>query len=403
MEDGWKEYSQLSQKYKPVDLGLGCPDFSPPEYITNALTQAINSDSSVHQYTKPNGHPRLTTIFSKFYAQLINRSIDPTTEILITSGSNEALFCSIMGHIGTGDEVVLIEPYFTVYASLVKLAGGIPKFVSLKPKTMEDECSCSTVWTLDKNELDNVFTNKTKAIILNTPNNPLGKVFDHSELTMIAELCKKWNVICISDEVYEWMVCQPKKHIRIASLSDMFERTITIGAAEKSFCVTGWQVGWAYGPSHLLKNLQNLHQLAVYNASTPLQEAFAILFEREYKKLGESDSHFLSLEKQLCEKRDFLLQKLIEAGMKPIVPDGGFFIAADISKLASRVDLSSEKDEYLDVRFSKWLIKTHRLQGLPTSLFFTDDNKRKNETFVRFCFYKKEDTLNEAAQILERL
>ncbi|KAG5899911.1 hypothetical protein JTB14_002463 [Gonioctena quinquepunctata] len=132
---------------------------------------------------------------------------------------------------------------------------------------MEDECSCSTVWTLDKNELDNVFTNKTKAIILNTPNNPLGKVFDHSELTMIAELCKKWNVICISDEVYEWMVCQPKKHIRIASLSDMFERTITIGAAEKSFCVTGWQVGWAYGPSHL----QNLHQLAVYNASTPLQ------------------------------------------------------------------------------------------------------------------------------------
>ncbi|XP_074025767.1 kynurenine aminotransferase [Leptinotarsa decemlineata] len=397
-EDVWKEYAKLSQEYKPVDLGLGAPDFPPTKYIRDTLAQVVSSETSVHQYTNPKGHPRLTKAFAQLYSRLIDRNIDPENEVLITSGSSEALFCSVMSLVGEGDEVILIEPYFTVYTSLIRLAGGIPKFICLKPDPRKDKLESSADFILDAKELEGLFSAKTKVIILNTPNNPLGKVFNFSELTIIAELCKKWNVTCISDEVYEWMVYKPNQHLRIASLPDMYERTITIGAAEKSFCATGWQIGWAYGPTHLMKNLQTLHKLAIYNASTPLQEAFAILLEREDARLGQNDSHFVTLERQLTEKRNFIMQKLSEAGMKPILPDGGFYVMADISKL----DSFCETDDFMDLRVTKWLIKNHQLQGIPTSVFFTDQNKKKNEQFARFCFYKKEDTLQKAAEILAR-
>ncbi|CAH1175647.1 unnamed protein product [Phaedon cochleariae] len=402
--DFWKDFAELSalaRTYKPIDLGQGCPNFAPSQFIKDALIQAVTSDST-HQYTNPYGHPRLANVLAKLYSRLLNRNVDSASEILITAGSSEALFCYIIGLIGAGDEVIVVQPYFPFFSVLIELAGGVAKFVTLKRPNGDGSQSASD-WVLDYEELEGAFTDRTKAIIVNTPNNPIGKVFDRSELERIADLCKKWDVICLADEVYEWMVWEPKEHIRIASLPGMYERTITIGAAEKSFGVTGWQIGWAYGPPSLLKNLKKLHLLSVFNPSTPLQEAFATLFEHEEANFGEPQTHFVTMQRQLKEKMHIIMDLLKKTGMDPVMPDGGMFIVADISKLAPRTDLTAETDDYLDLRFVKWLIKKHKLLGNPMSLFYAGEDKRKNDHFIRFCFYKNEDTLQKAAEILTKL
>lgn len=193
---------------------------------------------------------------------------------------------------------------------MIKSAGGIPRGIPLKP-TKKGVIS-SADWKLDPTEFEKLFNNKTKAIILNTPHNPLGKVFNMEELTMIADLCKKWNVLVIADEVYEHMVFEPNKHIRICTLPDMWERTLTIGSAGKTFSATGWKLGWTYGPANLIKNMQLVHQNSVYTCATPLQEAVARGFEFELSRFNSSDSYFKSLAVELKDKRDFMAKFLGE-------------------------------------------------------------------------------------------
>lgn len=233
-----------------------------------------------------------------------------------------------MGHIKPGDEAVIIEPFYDCYVPLVKAAGGKPVFVPLRNTNNTTEMS-SGDWILDPDELKKAFNEKTKMIIINTPHNPLGKVFSLEELQLIADLCKKWNVLCLSDEVYEWLVYKPNKHVRIATLPDMWERTITVGSAGKTFNVTGWKIGWAYGPENLIHNLQVVHQNCVYTCSTPLQEAIARGFEIEIDRLESSECFFNSLNSQLERKRKLLANVIREAGMNPIFPQGGYFIVSD--------------------------------------------------------------------------
>ncbi|ENN81018.1 hypothetical protein YQE_02572, partial [Dendroctonus ponderosae] len=337
------EYIQLAMEYKPLNLGQGFPDYPPPEYITDALMQ-VASDGNLHQYTRGYGHPRLVQAIAKLYSKLIGRELNPQTEVLTTLGAYEALYAAITGHVDVGDEVIIIEPFFDCYEPMVRYAGGIPRFIALKPKSTDGTTLSSSDFVLDKTELESLFNQKTKAIILNTPNNPLGKVFTLEELTLIANLCKKHNVLCISDEVYEWMVYEPNKHIRIATLPGMWDRTITIGSAGKTFSVTGWKLGWAYGPSNLLFNIQMIHQNSVYTGCTPIQ---------------------------------------------PIVPEGGYFMMADWTPLEANVDLSSESDQYKDYRFTKWMTKNVGLQGIPPTAFYGVEHKPLGENFVRYCFIKE--------------
>nr|AMH84309.1 ascarylose C [Monochamus alternatus] len=400
----WKEYGELAEKYKPLNLGLGFPDFSPPKFVTDALKEVLNTeDPLLHQYSRPTGHLHLVKVLANLYTRLLQRDVNAETEILVTLGASEGLLCAVTGLVGEGDEVIIIEPYFDVYVPLIKIAGGVPKFVALKPKSKTDGISSSADWVFDPKELESLFNSKTKAIILNTPNNPLGKVFDLSELTLIADLCKKWNVLCISDEVYEFMVYKPNEHIRIASLPGMWERTVTIGSAGKTFCATGWKVGWVYGSANLLRSLQIVHHYSVYGGSTPMEKAIAIAVEKELSRFGEPDSYFVTLQNELKTKRDYIVKKLSEANMNPVIPDGGFLIIADWSQLESRIDLSSEKGDNKDERFTKWLIKNIGLGGIPPTVFYNEKNKGVVENFVRFCFIKKQENLDKAAELLMKL
>ncbi|XP_053991200.1 kynurenine aminotransferase isoform X2 [Hylaeus volcanicus] len=384
----WVEYIQLALKYKPLNLGQGFPDFYAPDNVRKALADATTSDNPLlNQYTRGFGHPRLVNIIAKLYSKLLNRTLDPNNEVIVTCGAYEALYATLQGHTNPGDEWIIIEPFFDCYVPMVKSAGGIPRFIALKPKNTNGPLS-SADWVFDKQELESLFNEKTKGIIVNTPHNPVGKVFTLDELQFIANLAKKWDTLVVSDEVYEWIVYEPYKHIRIATLPGMYERTITIGSAGKTFSVTGWKIGWAYAPANLLVNLQVVHQNSVYTCATPIQEAVAVAFEQELDRFGKPDCYFTSLAKELEPKRDFMVKFLNDAGMTPTIPEGGYFIVANWTALKDKVKLEEETDEYKDYRFTKWMTKNVGIQGIPPSAFYSDEHKHLGEDNVRYCFIK---------------
>ncbi|RWS07400.1 Kynurenine--oxoglutarate transaminase 3-like protein [Dinothrombium tinctorium] len=399
----WVEFIQLAIDYKPLNLGQGFPDFAAPEHITKALSDtALSENPLLNQYTRGFGHPRLVNAISKLYSKLTNREINPQKEILVTVGAYEALYCIFMGLVNPGDEVIIIEPFFDCYAPMTKMAGGVPVFVPLRPNKTGVTLH-SRDWVLDPEELESKFSTKTKLIVVNTPHNPLGKIFSYEELNMIANLCKKYDCIALMDEVYEWIVFEDNKHIRMNTLPGMWERTITVGSAGKTFSVTGWKLGWAYGPEHLIRALQLMHQNCVYTCATPIQESVAIGFETEMARMNDPTSYWAELSNMLEKKRNLMASFLEKAQMNPTIPEGGYFMLADFSKLAQRLDFSSEEGDTKDYRFVKWLSKNKKLQGIPPSAFYSDSDKHIAEDYIRFCFFKKEETLLEAERILNEL
>jgi len=400
----WVEFIQLAKDYQPLNLGQGFPDDLVPEFVIDCLRDAIKDNNiMMHQYTRAFGHPRLVTAISSLYSKLMGgvHTIDPMTEVLVTNGAYGALFAAIMGHVNQGDEVIIIEPYFDCYEPMVRIAGGTPVFIPLEPSGTGTNTSAD--WKLDPSALKSVFNSKTKAIILNNPNNPLGKVFFRSELVEICQLCEKYDVLIISDDVYEHIVYDDAPLVRVATLPGMWDRTLTIGSAGKTFSVTGWKLGWVYGPSHLIKNCQVVHQHCVHQIPTPIQEALARAFELELSRLGEPGSYFVQLSTQLRRKRDKLAEGLRSLGMEPILPEGGYFLLVDWTRLEHKLDLSGEPDTEKDYKFVKWLSKSRGLQVIPPSTFYSKEHKHIGEKYVRFCFIKKDQNLQESVEILRKL
>ncbi|XP_047228113.1 kynurenine--oxoglutarate transaminase 1 [Girardinichthys multiradiatus] len=397
----WVEFTQLAADYEAVNLGQGFPDFSPPQFVQDAFCKAVSGGPQMHQYTRAFGHPRLVKSLAKFFSRIVGREIDPLEDILVTVGAYQALFCAFQALIDNGDEVIIVEPFFDCYQPMVLMAGGTGVYVPLRPKEGSTVLS-SGDWVLSAEELASKITPRTKAIVINSPNNPLGKVYKVEELQMIADLCIKHDLLCFSDEVYEWLTYDGAKHVKIASLPGMWERTITVGSAGKTFSATGWKVGWAISSGNLIKHMKIIHQNSVYHCATAAQEAVSHGFDREYELFGTPESYFQQLPSMLHQKRQKLASCLRSAGLQPIMPEGGYFMITDISSV--KVDLNDEstEDESYDFRFVKWLIKEKGLATIPVSAFFSPEHSKEFDKYIRFCFVKENSTLEAAEEILRK-
>ncbi|KAM4019632.1 kynurenine--oxoglutarate transaminase 1 isoform 2-T5 [Anomaloglossus baeobatrachus] len=403
-ENIWVEFVSLADEYKTVNLGQGFPDFSPPSYVREAFSKAIKDEGTLlNQYTRAFGHPPLVKVLAQLFGPLFGKELNPSTNIMVSVGAYEALFCSFQALVDEGDEVIIIEPFFDSYEPMTLMAGGQCVYIPLRPRSSDDgKPPKSSDWRLDCTELEAKINKNTKMLVLNTPNNPLGKVFSGEELQEIANICVKYDLLCISDEVYEWLVYDGQQHIRIASLPGMWDRTITIGSAGKTFSATGWKVGWAFGPDCLLKHLRTVHQNSVYHCATGAQEAVAHGFQTELERLGKPDCYFVQLRDELQKKRDRLYRCLTEVGMKPTMSQGSYFMIADISHFKSEVPPPSDHNIPYDNYFVRWMMKHKQLAAIPVTAFYSAAHKKQFENYIRFCFVKEDSTLEAAEKILQK-
>lgn len=399
----WVEYTGLARDYNAVNLGQGFPDYQSATYLNSKVKETLEESSDmIYQYTRSPGHLPLVNAIGKTYSKFMNREIDPINEVLVTVGAYGSLFNAMSSFVEKGDEIIIIEPFYDCYAPIATIAGANCKFVTLKPNENrpKDRPMSSADFEWDEAQLEAAFTSKTKAIIINTPNNPIGKVYTQKEIEKIAELCIKHNVICLADEVYEHLAMD-REHIRIATLPGMWERTVTFGSAGKTFSTTGSKIGWTIGPKELIRLCISQHNNSIYVCPTFMQDVIARCFELELTRLDSAECYFNSIKEEIRPKRDALAKLLIDAGLEPIVPEGGYFMMADISKIADK--FSSDDKEIKDSKFVKYLIKEKGLATIPSSAFYSEGSKKAGENFIRFCFFKNETTLENCANILKKL
>ena len=385
------EFTALANQHQAVNLGQGFPDFPAPDFIKAAAAQAIAGD--LNQYTRSAGHPRLVKALAAFYSPRFDRTLDPMTELVITVGATEGIFATVQALVDPGDEVILIEPFYDSYPAAVQMAGGVPVYVPLRPPT-GDQAHSAAHWRLDMAELATAFTPRTRLIVINTPHNPVGKVFSRDELSAIAELVLAHNhsatgrqIFVLSDEVYEWMTYDGAAHVRMATLPGMWAYTITLGSAGKTFSVTGWKIGWVIAPAPVVYAVVMAHQWIPFCVATPLQEAVAIAVEG-----AEAAGYYDWLATMYEEKRDRLLASLTAAGLTPTRSQGSYFILADTSGLAVAVP----PGEARDVAVCRWLTVHAGVAAIPPSAFFSPAHRQLVADLARFTFCKSDPVLAEA-------
>ena len=383
------EFTALANASGAVNLGQGFPNFPAPDFVKEAARAAIAAD--LNQYARSAGHPRLVHALAQVYSPLFGRTLDPMQEIVVTVGATEGIFATVQALVNPGDEVILIEPFYDSYPAAVIMAGGTPVYVPLRGPA---NSRSAAEWVLDMDELAAAVTPRTRLIMLNTPLNPLGKVYSRRELESLATFVQAHNLTVLSDEVYEWMVYPPAGHVRIATLPGMWERTVTLGSAGKTFSVTGWKIGWAIAPPRLAHAVLMAHQWIPFAVSTPLQEAVAVALEQA----GER-GYFAWLGAMYQAKRDRLLTVLDTAGLTPIVPDGSYFIIVDTTSLDVPVPAGTRRD----VAVCRWLTGEIGVAAIPPSPFYSGPHQHLTDRMARFTFCKTDDMLEEAARRLKKI
>ena len=361
-----REMTRLSDAHKAVNLSQGFPDFAAPQAVKDAACAAINADDN--QYAITFGQIPLRDAIAREFTRRYSVDVSPD-QVTVCCGSTEAMMSTMMAIIDPGDEVVVFEPFYENYGPDAILSGATPRYVTLHPPS-----GSVTTWTFDPDELAAAFNEKTKAIILNTPNNPTGKVFTRDELEAIAALCRKWDVMAISDEIYEHIIYDGQQHIPIATIEGMADRTVTINGLSKTYSVTGWRVGWTISPASVTGAIRKVHDFLTVGAPAPLQAAGAVA-------LGLPDDYYTKMAAGYQRRRDMLLKILEEHHFTCYKPLGAYYIMTDISTFGFRDD----------IEFVRYLIKDVGVAGVPGSSFYKDPSKGRTQ--LRFCFCKKDETL----------
>lgn len=367
-----REMTRVSDAMNGLNLSQGFPDFESPAEIKAAAIKAINTNWN--QYPVTFGEPELREAISRKALKYNKIISNPDTDITVTCGATEAMIATLKAIINPGDEIIIFEPFYENYGPDGILSGAKPKYVTLYTPD----------WNFDYDELAGAFNEKTKAIIINTPNNPTGKVFSRKEFEFIASLCEKWDCYAITDEIYEHILYDGSEHISLASLPRMSERTITINSISKTYSVTGWRVGWAIASPKITARIRKVHDFLTVGAPTPFQHAAA-------EALDFPDIYYCGLQQKYESSRKFLVDTLKEYGFKPFIPKGAYYIITDVTDL---FPVLGAKD---DLDFSKKLIEKTRVATVPGFSFYSGKNTISKQ--VRFAFCKKQETLEKVREL----
>jgi len=374
-----REMTREALKHKAVNLSQGFPDFAAPEDIKRAAMDAIAAD--VNQYAITWGARDFREAIAGKTKWYLGLDVDPETEITVTCGSTEGMIAAMMATVDAGEEVVIFEPFYENYAPDAILSDARPRYVPLRAPD----------WSFDRDELRAAFNEKTKAIIICNPNNPTGKVFTRDELSFIAELCKEFDALCFTDEIYEHILYERDgeqlKHTSIAQLDGMRERTVIVNSMSKTYSVTGWRVGYCIAPPAITNAIRKVHDFLTVGAAAPLQTAgaYALSLPPEYYEKLRAD---------YAMRRDMLVPVLEKAGFGVFRPDGAYYVMTDISRFGFAND----------IEFTRYLVREIGVACVPGSSFYRDaSTSNRGAQQVRFCFCKKDETLQAAAERLGKL
>ena len=367
-----REMARLAIEHDAINLSQGFPDFPAPEILKKAAADAIHAD--INQYAITWGARNFREALAEKTRRFIGIDIDPEREVTVACGSTEAMIDTLLAVINPGDEVIIFEPFYENYGPDAVISGATPRYVQLR---------CPD-WTFDEGELAAAFNRRTKAIIINTPNNPTGKVFSREELDLIAGLCQKWDVLAITDEIYEHITYDGVRHTSMIAIDGMRDRTIVVNGMSKTYSVTGWRVGYSIAPPTIAGAIRKMHDFLTVGAAAPLQEAGALA-------LGLPDAYYRELAQGYQHRRDLMIRMLEEAGFDYFVPKGAYYVMSDIRKW----NYSN------DVEFAGFLVREIGVATVPGGSFFS--NPRAGRDLIRFAFCKRDETLRPAGERLKRM
>ena len=365
-----REMTRLANEHGAVNLSQGFPDFEAPAAVKAAARDAIAAD--INQYAVTWGARPLREAVAREFTRRYGVAVDPHAQVTVCCGATEAMMATMLATLDPGDEVVVFEPFYENYGPDAVLTGAVPRYVTLHEPD----------WTFDPDALAAAFNDRTRAIIINTPNNPTGKVFTRAELTTIAELCQRWDVLAITDEIYEHIIYDGFRHVPMAAIEGMADRTVTLNSMSKTYSVTGWRVGWAIGPPGLTGAIRKVHDFLTVGAAAPLQEAGAVA-------LSFPETFYAELAAGYQRRRDMLLDLLEPRGFVCYRPRGAYYVMTDIGGFGFADD----------VEFSRYLVQEVGVAAVPGSSFYHDP--ALGRTKVRFTFCKRDETLQEAGRRLQ--
>lgn len=367
-----REMTRWAHQFGAINLAQGFPDFPAPEPLKEAAVRAIRED--YNQYAITWGSPRLREAIAEKYRRFYEMDIDPERHITVCCGATECMIATLLALLNPGDEVIIFEPFYENYGPDTWISGAKPVYVPLRPPE----------WTFDPDELRRAFSNRTRAIILNTPHNPTGHVFSEEELRCIAELCQRYDAYAITDEIYEHILYDGHRHIPIATLPGMWERTVTISGMSKSYAVTGWRIGWCIAPEDLTNAIRKVHDFLTVGAPAPLQEAGVVALRLPM-------AYYEQMRADYDRRRRLLVEALEALGFVVWRPQGAYYVMTDFRAFGAEDDVS----------FAMRLVREIGVAVVPGSSFYAHPERGRSQ--VRFAFCKREETLREAVARLQRL